>query len=194
MSFNAYNDTPGGWKYKSTDQTGMLTIDTTGSFIFQTAVSGAANSAITWQNRLTLTTDGRLYGNALHNSAGVVTGTTNQYIASGTYTPTFTNLSNIFSTSAVGTFKWIRVGNVVHVTGRATPTFTAGSAQLGISLPIASNLASAGDCNGVATANASTSGAGSISGDTTNDRATVDWAVTSVSSPPYAFTFSYEVL
>lgn len=90
---------------------------------------------------LTLTSDGRLYGSALHNNTGDVTGTTNQYICSGTYTPTITNGTNISATTAYKC-QWMRVGNVVTVSGRIdidiTTTLLANS--LNITLPINSNF------------------------------------------------------
>lgn len=71
---------------------------------------------------LALTGDGRVYGSALHNNAGAVTGTTNQFIASGTYTPTLANVANSSARSVTGTFKWMRVGNVVLVEGVVSVT------------------------------------------------------------------------
>jgi len=91
--------------------------------------------------KLTLTADGRLYGSALHNNAGAVTGTTDQYIASGTYTPTLTAVANIGTLSA-SVAQWMRVGNVVTVSGHftGTPSSVGASMQIGISLPIASTF------------------------------------------------------
>src|SRR6185369_11101538 len=95
-----------------------------------------------------LSTDGRVYGTALHNNASVVTGTTNQYIASGTYTPTLTNGTNVAASTA-RKCQWIRVGNVVLVSGQLdVDTTSTGASELGISLPIASNLATAFDLAG----------------------------------------------
>src|SRR5581483_11126649 len=62
--------------------------------------------------KLRVTSDGRIYGKALHNNPGSVSGTTNQYIASGTYTPSISSTNNIAS-NAPQSCQWIRVGNVV---------------------------------------------------------------------------------
>lgn len=88
--------------------------------------------------RLRLTHDGRVYGTALHNNAGAVTGTTNQYIASGTYTPTFTYTTNTGSSSGASG-RWMRVGNVVTVSIQAGLTVSGGTGltAINISLPIA---------------------------------------------------------
>ena len=125
--------------------------------------------------------DGRLYGLSLHNNVGAVTGTTNQYIASGTYTPTMTNFANCSSATASGVWKWMRVGNVVTFSGNFSVTITANSTvtQIGVSLPIASNLAGANDLTGaVSNLNAGTTlaSAAFCNGDGTNDRANVQFS------------------
>lgn len=147
--------------------------------------------------RLRITSDGRIYGTALHNNAGAVTGTTNQHIASGTYLPTLTNVANAGFLGA-NTAHWIRVGNVVTVSGSLTITPTAGTTntQVGISLPIASALANHYELGG--TAVGYTSGAvnqpASIVADATNDRAELKWYPPGTTSTPFYFVFSYVVL
>jgi hypothetical protein len=151
-----------------------------------------AGAAIT--ESLRLTNDGRLYGTALHNNAGSVTGTTTQYIASGTYTPTLTGVANVAASTAY-LCQWIRVGNVVTVTGKADidPTTTITLTQLGISLPIASNIANPQNCAGTTAASA-VNEQGAVIGDATNDRAEIDMTPVDVTNQPYYFTFSYTVL
>lgn len=144
--------------------------------------------------RLRLTADGRLYGTALHNNAGAVTGTTTQYIASGTYTPTLTNVTNIdSSTSAV--CQWMRVGNVVTVSGVVTVDTTSGTSsftELGVSLPIPSALTLQTQLGGAGQI-AQSAGVGAY-GDTTNDRAQLWWASPASTSNALAFHFTYVVL
>lgn len=146
--------------------------------------------------RFVMTNDGRLYGTALHNNAGAVTGTANQYIASGTYTPTLTSVLNVTSTTA-RVCQWLRVGNVVTVSGSANVTFTASSAgQIDISLPIASNFTTVGQCSGVGSQD-QTSGnfTGVITCDTTNDRASYKCASGAGGvAAELHFTFTYVVL
>lgn len=135
---------------------------------------------------------GRMYGTALHNNAQAITGTANQYVASGTYTPALTNVTNVTASTA-RKCQYMRVGNVVTVSGSLdiTPTLAA-LATIGISLPIASNLALATDCAGNADA-IGVSMFGSISGDAANDRAQLD-TVAIVGANTLYFSFSYEIL
>lgn len=102
---------------------------------------------------LIATGDGRVYGTSLHNNANPVTGTTNQFIASGTYTPTLTNATNVASSSNAGAANWMRVGNVVTVSGGVNITPTAGGGagtELRLSLPIAATFAALSNLGGAA--------------------------------------------
>ena len=141
-----------------------------------------------------VTDDGRLYGTALHNNAGAVTGTTNQYVASGTYTPTLTTVDNCDSASAFQC-QWMRVGNVVTVSGlvQVDATSTVNAAQFRATLPIASSLTNPWECGGVGRG----PGLGAtavIYGDYVNDRAFFSVEVTSANSQDVYFTFTYLVL
>lgn len=102
--------------------------------------------------KLVLKKDGRLYGVALHNNANAVTGTTNQYIASGTWSPSTTIVTGLTSISATGNGQWLRVGNVVSASCEigSVSINSASSASFAITLPIASTFTGASDCNGVA--------------------------------------------
>jgi hypothetical protein len=154
--------------------------------------------------RFIVTNDGRLYGTALHNNAGAVTGTTNQYIASGTYTPTLTNTTNVASSSHTNTppAKWTRLGNVVTVSGAVTIQATAASGAqtvLDMSLPIASNIAifedlagTSSDGGGVGAANQNSSGF--VQGSVANDRAQLVFRANNTSSQNWYYVFSYTVL
>jgi hypothetical protein len=150
-------------------------------------------------NLVTLTTDGRFYGTALHNNAGAVTGTTNQYVASGTYTPTLTNSINITGSTS-GVAQWMRVGNVVTVSCgniNIDPTTSGGVAsQVGISLPIASNFTVDVQCGGTAIGRSNVPfQVGQIYADTANDRAALDFVTTSDVSPEqWSFQFTYVVV
>lgn len=95
---------------------------------------------------------GRLYGTALHNNAAGMAGTTNEYVGSGTYTPTLTNSANVTGSTAY-IAQYIRVGNVVHVTGKVDidPTATLTATEVRISLPIATAFVSDANLCGNAT-------------------------------------------
>jgi hypothetical protein len=139
-----------------------------------------------------VTDDGRLYGSAIHNNAGAVTGTTNQYVASGTYTPTLTAVNNVAASTAY-VCNWIRVGNVVTVSGKIDVDPTAVSAiSIGVSLPIASNFTAVGNAGG--TGARIESGAivvAVVTPDTTNDRVQIDFIPTSGSNLDVYFHFTY---
>lgn len=113
-------------------------------------------------------------------------------VFSGTYTPTLTNTTNITSSTAFGS-QYMRVGNVVTVSGRVTidPTAT-GSITLGVSLPIASTIANTQQCCGTS-ANAY-GDVIQIIGDATNLRATFTGTVADAGSRLYAYSFTYLVV
>jgi hypothetical protein len=141
-------------------------------------------------------TGGRLYGTALHNNATALTGAVNQYVGSGTYTPTITATANV-GASAAGVCQWMRVGNVVTVSGRldVTPTAAAGAlTTFQISLPIASNLATFSNCCGAGVYGANPTAASTIQADATTDRAAFAFFATVTTSNALTFQFTYVVL
>lgn len=157
---------------------------------FQTMSNGSQTE------KLRLTSDGRLYGTALHNNSGSVTGTTNQYIASGTYTPTLTSVLNVAASTSYNC-NWLRVGNVVTVSGKidVDPTASATLTSIGVSLPIASNFTNVSNAGG----NGSRIESGAIVNvvavpDTTNDRIQLDFYPTSGSNLDVYFTFTYLIV
>lgn len=144
--------------------------------------------------RVTVTSDGRLYGTAIHNNAGAVTGTTNQYIASGTYTPTVTNISNTASRTS-NEAKWMRVGNVVTVSGMTNIT-PSSAALLGvtITLPIASTFSERTQCSGVS----ARGGGGNVTPDTgtiygVSDYCVLAYVASDTDASEVYWTFTYVV-
>lgn len=112
--------------------------------------------------------------------------------ASGVYTPTPTNVTNLAASTAYA-LQYSRTGDVVNVSGviDADPT-AAGACELGITLPVTSTLAAAGQCAG---AGASESGeAVVIKGDVANARASLVWVAADLTNHPIYFSFSYRVL
>lgn len=168
--------------------------DPTDSWFIKSEASGNDLSFTNDTSKLlSITSDGRLYGTALHNNAGSLTGTTTQYIASGTYTPTLFNTTNLDgSTSHQGSYK--RVGNIVDVdvTLEVDPTLVTTLTQLGISLPIASNFTSEYECNGQGNSSTS-SDSGRVYADPTNDRAVYEFTSITTSNHKVGIHFSYEV-
>jgi hypothetical protein len=134
-----------------------------------------------------------LQANGIHNGTAP-TGAANQYIASGTYTPTLTNTTNLDASTAFLS-QWMRVGNVVTVCARVTvdPTVITTTTVLGMSLPIASAIANAQEIAGTVGGDG-VSSSGIVKGDAANDRATLNFiSGLSVSYDIYC-TFSYLVL
>lgn len=117
-----------------------------------------------------------------------------QTATSGTYTPTLTNVTNVGASTAYQC-QYFQVNNVVTVTGKVDIDPTAGGlAQLGISLPVASNLGAAEDCAGVAFASGIAGQGAAILGDATNNRAEMNFIAVDTTNQPMYFSFSYEVI
>ena len=181
----------------SSDGTPGASADMPGRLGFWTS----ADASATLTERLRITSDGRIYGTALHNNAGSVTGTTTQYIASGTYTPTLTLTTNV-SVADPQVCQWMRVGNVVTVSGDVdiALTTTLLASELGMSLPIASDFATTFQLGGIAEGVSGTQGNNQsmtirINGDITNNRAKFSWAnQTETSGSGYSFIFTYLIV
>lgn len=118
--------------------------------------------------------------------------------ASGRFTPALTNGANIASSSA-NSCLYLRVGNIVTVSGVISCATTAAANTLSVismTLPISSNLASTLDARGSGSREAASGtaySAVSIEGDATNDRATFTFNSTSTSNLNVSFTFQYEI-
>lgn len=125
----------------------------------------------------------------------VCNGTTVSVIDHGVYTPTLTGVANVAASTAYEC-QYVRVGSIVTVSGRVDvdPTLTVTATQLGISLPVASNLGASEDCAGVAFASGIAGQGAAIRGDATNDRAEMVWVAGDVTNQPMYFTFSYAVI
>lgn len=123
-------------------------------------------------------------------------------LTSGTYTPTATMVTNMTSATA-GVAQYIRVGNIVYVTGVINSVDVASSpaalSVIDISLPIASNLAAVDDLNGVGAMNWEATGVVStvnIIANTTDDRASLRFFPLSdpASTKRLTYTFAYSVI
>lgn len=200
INFAMFGTTEGGSSFGIV-RSGMGELSCFQQFLFGTRSAVDLVIGTNDAERLRVTSDGRFYGTALHNNGGSVTGTSNQYVASGTYTPTLTAVANVAASTSHGA-QWIRVGNVVTVSGACDVDPTAGAGtltQLGISLPIASNLAAASgkDCAGTACAAGivpANGASAAILGDPTNNRAQLQWTASDTANRTWHFIFQYEVL
>ncbi len=191
VSGNAANT----WRFSGADNCSWIQFRGNAIFMFTSTNAPAAGGIITPLLGWSITSDGRVFGTALHNNAGAVTGTTSQYVASGTYTPVLTNVLNIAASTAF-LCQWIRVGNVVTVSGKVDIDTTAGGvlAQLGMSLPIASNFATAQNLGGTFVHYGNEGRGGGILADVANDRADFQGLWTNAANLSFAFSFTYTVL
>jgi hypothetical protein len=115
-----------------------------------------------------------------------------------TYTPTLTAVTNVDATTAY-VCQYMRVGTTVTVSGHlsADPTTNGSGAQVGISLPIASNFAEIYQCAGSAHGfdGSDTGRSGGITADITNNRAQLDWIeVNGGFNNLWTFTFTYTIV
>jgi hypothetical protein len=116
-------------------------------------------------------------------------------MTNGTYTPTLTNPVNLTAQVANQTM-WVRVNNLVTVTGTLTLTPTSNSINtaIRISLPVASNLAATTDLAGVCVFSGGVQAPGSVVGNVLNDVATLNFVASATVASSTAFTFTYTVI
>ena len=115
---------------------------------------------------------------------------------SGVYTPTLTNVANL-SASTAYECQYMRIGTTTAlVSGRVDidPILPATQTQLGISLPIASNIGATEDCAGTAFAPNIAGQGAAIIGDAANDRAEMDWVSGDTTNQAMFFVFAYQVI
>lgn len=134
-------------------------------------------------------------GKITATAAGIDVPTSNLgMVSSGTYTPTLFNTTNIDASTAF-VCQYMRVGNVVTVSGNVNIDFTApGQTSLGMSLPIASNFANANELGGVASSGVATLNILGILADTTNDRAQFDGLTAATINTAMRFSFTYLIV
>ncbi len=118
----------------------------------------------------------------------------------GTYTPTYTSVANVTGTTGNANVNYSVFNNVVTVSGSVSidPTSTATFTQVGISLPIASNISASTQVSGTAVrfAGAGINAiAGTITGDSANDRATLSFLCdTDATDRAWSFIFQYPLV
>lgn len=116
-------------------------------------------------------------------------------ITNGTYTPTFTNTTNVTSSTA-SVCTYFRVGNTVTVSGQLNyrPSGT-GAVVLGISLPIASHFSTIYQAGGAIGGLTSAGGeVGGFQANATSDVVEMRMIAVSPATRDMAFTFTYQVL
>lgn len=125
----------------------------------------------------------------------LIANSTLQNVVASTYTPTLTNTANISSSSALQC-QYMRVGNVVTVSGGVTltPTLVATLTTLGISLPIASSFSATQNLGGTADSAAVASASAAVFADTVNARATFQMISVGAGSETFYFSFTYLII
>ena len=114
-------------------------------------------------------------------------------VFSGTYTPTLTNSTNV-AASTTGACQYMRVGNVVTVSGQLSvdPTLAATLTVLLISLPIASTFSSSRNAGGAAASSSNIYGeSGAIIANTGSNVFELRLSPTSLANQSYAFQATY---
>lgn len=116
-------------------------------------------------------------------------------VTSGTYTPTLTNTTNITASTAY-VCQYLRVVNVVTVSGQVDiDTAGAGAAELGMSIPVASDFAATRQCGGTATTITGTHNSAGIAADATNNRVSFKWDASGAGgSRAWHFSFTYLIV
>lgn len=149
-------------------------------------ISGGVNTAPSW-GKIALTT----------HVSGVLpeaNGGTGQAAPSGTYTPTLTGITNVAASTAYAA-RWIRIGNIVFVTGALDidPTAT-GLVEIELTLPVASNFGTTVDLAGVTGAQLDPSRAGGISSVVATDKARLSFTTTTTTNLTSHYSYSYSVI
>lgn len=166
-----------------------ITVENDGHIVANNLLN--TNTVLDWNPTISLTTT-TFTGNKILTASNQAIISPNQ-ILSGTYTPTLTAGAN---TGAATPFscQYIRVGNVVTVTGRIDIDPVAAVQTIcDISLPIASNLTATNELAGTAVSTIAQEAA-PIYGEATNNRARIDYVATSTANHDMFFTFTYRVL
>ena len=143
---------------------------------------------------MTIRGQGGVFGrNPLFNSISFAPGSGGN-IDSGTYTPTATGITNCDSVTAF-VCAWVRVGNVVQVSGRVDVDPTAsGDTVWSLSLPVPDDLTVIGDLAGTAARRiGSTQSPGAVYAGTTADRAEFRMNIASTSVQEIYFNFTYRL-
>jgi hypothetical protein len=163
-----------------TDLTEITTLTNTDVFPVDTLVVGLpVTKKISWANI-------KAFLDGLFAPLATTTGST--------YTPTLFNTTNIDASTAI-VLRYSRVGNVCRVDGQVQVDATAaGNTVLGMSLPIASNFATSTQCTGLGISNGTNNPIVFITGDATNDRATLTYSTTSTTNTTITFSFGYQII
>jgi len=113
----------------------------------------------------------------------------------GTYTPTITDTLNVASSTSQP-FQFIRVGNIVTVSGEFEATATASNtdARVRLNLPASANFVNRGYCSGAGSVVQTPAGQSvGVIGVTSNNTAEVRWLPLTTNSQDISVTFTYRI-
>lgn len=174
--------------------------DIAGSLVFRTRPSGVAGVLT---DRITISGAGLV---SLSSGAGLSISSTavtspaagNGNVFSGTYTPTQVSTNTNVDSVSFTTCQYMRVGNVVTVSGQITIDATTATADtiVRMSVPIASNFGTSAQLGGVGSSFSSPYASNNIAfvADTTNDCAELRLRPSVNTSLIYNFSFTYRVI
>lgn len=116
-------------------------------------------------------------------------------VDSGTYNPSPSNEVNLDAAPTFSVAQYLRVGNVVTVSGRfqADPNLTATVTSFRMTLPIASNFAQTGDLGGTAAGQTIIGNIAGISANVGGD-AVVGWRASDVTIQSWFYSFTYLII
>ncbi len=165
-----------------------------------TVGAGGANSSIIdieSGNDVTLSGGAGISVTELGNTIGI--SISSSTLTSGTYAPIETTANLVGATGApsitVSNLHYIRIGNIVHVTGNALCKLVAnGTGSLSLSLPISSNFTTSGDVRGASGALPSENISSVVIADATNDLIQINFTGNAAAfASNYGFSVTYEV-
>ena len=170
----------------------LYTLLSTAGSVSWDLVNKAGSSIADLQAKAHNLLTGVLGTGAYHISSAEATIVTS--LASGVYTPTLTNVTNVAASTAYQC-QYMRVGSVVTVSGRVDIDATAaGAEELGMSLPVASNFGALEDCGGTAAATTASEYPMYIQADIANNRAAFRATKVDTSNHAHYFSFTYRII
>lgn len=141
-------------------------------------------------NKITSLDDGADPGDAVNK------GQMDAAASSGTYTPTFTSISNDDGSSANGSWFYTKIGSIVTVSGQIIVDPTASGVQtiVDFTIPIASSFSTTGQLAGNAATGQSGAETGIVQSQAADDRARLTFYSVGTGPTVMGVTFQYRII